>query len=396
MFYAILSMAAGKLARKKPEMKVQALQYQSMALSNLYADVSNASGWTKELLFVVLNLGLSTSWHVITDLGIPHLKAMRGAMREKTVQKWCDSQTLRFFKDALIYWEMVVCSVNDEAPVQSYPRADIPLPHIGQETEDTGSSRMSRIMPHPFTGAASAPQALFGRLAHHIRQVRPYNTGCTLSCPESFLESLDTLEEEVWQLELPMLHEVANTGDQSTPAIHHLLLVEAYMFANLYQLYYAFPNRCQKRAKMIKERLQNGSFRQSCSWAEQQAWSWSSLLLQGTPKQWVEFLGRNTIMRLEQIPITSGTTCIHPLLLLVGSGSLFVTTELEETGEASEILRTRDFVLDRMTQLSGLKLSEPICQIKLVVVEIFKRLDLGIDVFWMDILHSMGVITIIG
>ncbi|KAL3467631.1 hypothetical protein BJX64DRAFT_283552 [Aspergillus heterothallicus] len=394
----MLSMAAGKLARKRLGMNVQALHYQSMALSSLYADVSSASGWTKELLFVVLMLGLSTSWHVITDLGISHLKVMQSAVLEKTVQKSCDRRTLRFFSDALVYWEMVACSVNDEVPVRGYPKTDEtqPQPRPGQEASELGPSGMPRIMPHPFTGVVSAPQELFGRLAQGIRQVRPFKTDSTLRCPERFLKSLNALEEDIWRLELPKLHEIANTGDHNTPAIHHLLLAEVYMFANLYQLYYAFPTRRQKRVKLIRERLQNGASRHGLSWAEQQTWSWSSLLLQGSPKQWVDFLGRNILMRLEQIPVTSGTTCIHPLLLLVGSGSLSVSLELEEDGEASEILRTREFVLGRMSRISELSLSEPITRTREVVVEMFKRLDIGIDVFWMDILHSMGVITFIG
>lgn len=413
MFYAIMSMAAAKLTWTSPDMKLQALQYQSLALSNLYSDVCGASGWTTELLFVVLMLGLSTSWHDITDLGIAHLKAMQAAVLDGAVQRSCDQQILGFFRNAVVYWEMVVCSVNDEVSVHDYSKVDDthPQPQPDGQTLNQSQSQsqtqtqtqISRIMPHPWAGVASAPQELFARVARHIRQVRSFSSGNALS-PDTFLESLNSLEGEIWRLELPKLHEIANTGDLNTPAIHHLLLAEAYMFATLYQLYYAFPSRREKCLKWMEELTTGVRIGHSSSWAEQQARSWPASLLRGpSSKRWVDFLGRNIIMRLEQIQINSGTSCVHSLLLLVGSGSLAVTAEVEDsTGtstcsdETAEILRTRQFVLDRLSQISDSILSEPISQVKLVVVEMFKRLDVGVDVFWMDILHSMGVVTIIG
>ncbi|KAL4906012.1 fungal-specific transcription factor domain-containing protein [Aspergillus multicolor] len=393
MFYAILSMSAAKLAWRNPDLKAQALKYQALSLASLYSDNDcsgvPSGGWTAELLFVVLMLGLSTCWHNMKDLGIVHLKVMQHAIIEPAVQQTCGPGILAFFRNAVVYWEMVVCSVNDEVAVQDHsavvrrPRRPNPPPQ----------PRRYRIMPHPWTGVASKPQELFARVAHHIRQVRPFSSGSSLAA-DSFLSSLDRLEKEIWSLELPRLHEIANTGDQNTPAIHHLLLAEAYLFATLYQLYYVFPSRRQRRGEWIGESLPT---RAANSWAEQQARSWFV-----TDDQWVNFLGRNIIMRIEQIQLTSGTSCVHSLLLLVGSGSLGLDLntqdddEREQEQERAEVLRTRQFVLDRLTRISESILSEPVCQVKLVVMEIFKRLDLGVDVFWMDILHSMGAVTVIG
>ncbi|KAL4943160.1 hypothetical protein BDV06DRAFT_221499 [Aspergillus oleicola] len=394
-------MAAAKLKRKKPDMKLQALQYQSFALSNLSADVSGTSGWTTELLFVVLMLGLSTCWHNVADLGIVHLRAMQGAMADEAVQLQLASEPhiLEFFRAAVIYWEMVVCSVNDEISLRGHRKLGAPQPQPDFTTIDSAlglQPRMAQIMPHPWAGVASALQELFARVAHHIRQVRRLHSSPALAAG-SFVESLDRLDEEIWSLELPRLHEIVNTGDENTPAIHHLLLAEAYMFATLYQLYHAFPCRAQQRAKRLRESLMGEFFWVTGnSWAEHQARSWSVMLLHDDTKQWVEFLGRNIIIRLEQIQITSGTSCVHSLLLLVGAGSLAVTPETEESGEALEILRTRQFVLDRLSQLSDLMLSEPVSQVKLAVLEVFKLLDFGVKVFWMDVLHSMGAVTVIG
>ncbi|KAL4795617.1 fungal-specific transcription factor domain-containing protein [Aspergillus venezuelensis] len=401
MFYALLSMAAAKLKRRKPDMKYQALEYQSLALSSLYADASGASGWTTELLFVVLMLGLSTCWHDVTDLGAVHLQAMQRAMADKAVQLQLSSEPhiLEFFQTAVIYWEMVVCSVSDEVSLYGHGKLEFPRPRpdeTGMNSALVIQPRMARIMPHPWAGVASGPQELFARVAQHIRKVRPFHSGSTLAA-DTFVKTLDKLDEEIWSLNLPVLHEIVNTGDEDTPAIDHLLLAEAYMFATLYQLYYAFPRRAQQRAKRLREGFLTGTIGViGNSWAEQQAKTWSAVLLHDDTKQWVEFLGRNVIMRLEQIHITSGTSCVHSLLLLVAAGSLAVTPENEENGEALEILRMRQFVLDRLSQLSDLMLSEPVSQVKLAVLEVFKLLNYGVDVFWMDVLHSIGAVTVIG
>lgn len=393
MFYAMLSMAAAKLTREIPSLRVHALEYQSTALQSLYADLSRASNWNTELLFVVLMLGLSTSWHDITDLGIIHLKAMQRAILDNSVERSCEFRTLNFFKEALVYWEMVICSVNDEVSVHDY---------LDDQSVNSSVSpaHIPRIMPHPWTGVASAPQALFAKIAQNIRQVRPFKndvdtSGSTMWRPEDLLDTLSALEEQLWLLELPQLHEVACTGDKNTPAIHHLLLAEAYMFASFYQLYYIFPNLRRKRAKSLTENA-NTERLPDRSWAQCQVKTWSSILHLEGVGAWLKFLGRNVITRLEQIPATSGTSCIQPLLLLVGSGSLSIAPELAESGEEEEILRMRRIVLDRLSRISDSILSEPIHQVNLVAKEIFKRLDVGVDVFWMDIMHSMGVVTIIG
>ncbi|RJE27270.1 hypothetical protein PHISCL_00401 [Aspergillus sclerotialis] len=401
MFYAMLSMAAAKLARQMPSLRVRALEYQSLALQHLHSDVSRASGWSTELLFIVLMLGLSTSWHDITDLGITHLKAFQHALLDNRVENSCEFGELDFFKEALVYWEMVICSVNDEVSVHDHLKVGRPQPDQSENNTSSPSGRIPRIMPHPWTGVASAPQALFARIAQNIRQIRSFSKELTnpesiLCRPVEFRGVLDTLEEELWLLELPQLHEIASTGDENTPAIHHLLLAEAYMFANFYQLYYTFPDLRRRRAKLISENV-NASRLPDRSWAQCQARSWYSILnSEGGVDGWLKFLGRNAIIRLEQIQITSGTSCVHALLLLVGSGALSVAPELAGSDEEEEILRNRQFVLDRLSQISDSILSEPIHHVKSVVANMFRLLDVGVDVFWMDILHSMGVVTIIG
>lgn len=56
----------------------------------------------------------------------------------------------------------------------------------------------------------------------------------------------------------------------------------------------------------------------------------------------------------------------------------------------------RESVLGRLASITRACLSEPIHTVEMAVKEIFKRLDVGVDVFWMDMLQDMGLVTIIG
>ncbi|EXJ69773.1 uncharacterized protein A1O5_06844 [Cladophialophora psammophila CBS 110553] len=120
IFYAMLSMAAAKLSRQSLAFRRHALEYQSLALQSLRTRVSKASSWTTELLFVVLMLGLSTSWHDVKDLGIAHLQAVQNAILNCAVESPDGSPPLDFFKEALIYWEMITCFLNEDVTLNGY------------------------------------------------------------------------------------------------------------------------------------------------------------------------------------------------------------------------------------------------------------------------------------
>lgn len=396
MFYAMLSMASAKLGRQSLTYKRHASEYQSLAMKQLAQDLGAASSWTPELLFVVLMLGLSTSWHDISDLGLVHLQAMQHAVLNTTITCADDEvETLDFFKKALIYWEMVISFVTEDVTIHDYTRLSLCLQ---KQTASRGSNpfNVERLKPHPWTSIAQQPQALFTRLVQLFRQLRSFDHGSKtpkshLTEPAAFLQAVEALEDEMWRLELPGLHEIANTGDEKTPPIHHLLLAEAYMFANFYQLYQVFPNLLSKRGRHLNQSLGTRSPMQNLTMVS------SSLSHSDVDSgDWLKFLGRNIIIRLDQIHTSSGTSCVQPLLLLVGSTSLSINPDSKGSEEEAEIIRMRKSVLDRLSFISDACLSEPIHTVELAVTEIFKRLDVGVNVFWMDMLQNMGLVTIIG
>lgn len=421
MFYTIQSLAAAKLVWFMPEMKTRSLEFRSLALNDLQERVSAAQYWDTELLFIVLLLGVSSSWFDIGDLGIPHLEAVQHAVINGKVQFSNDFDAISFFRNALIYWEMVSCAVSNKVAYHEYENlgpkeTEEPRP-VPLGAKGRAQRSPSRMIPHPWTGVASEPQAIFTRISRQIHALRSSTSGSpvggqNLDKPGDFLEAVRQLDQSIWAYELPKLHSISNIGDPNTPAIHHLLLAEAYMYANIYQLYRIFPNVRRKRVKWMRELIATQNPYDQTPWAASQVRSWTVMLEQddGTEK-WLRFLGRNVIIRLEQIQTNSGTSCVQALLLLVAATSLSLgpgETDEEASGglgeqqqehfveDKTDILRARQFVLDRLEFLSMTNLSAPIQYVRNIVLEIFKRLDVGADIFWMDVLHSMGLVTIIG
>ncbi|KAF5009257.1 hypothetical protein FDECE_4550 [Fusarium decemcellulare] len=391
VFYTVQSMAAAKMTWFMPEMKAQAFEYRSLALSTLHSDISKASSWNTELLFVVMMLGISSCWFDISDLGLTHLEAAQQAMLSNKIKYSDGFHNANFFKNALTYWEMVSCVVSDKAAFHDWSKVGVPQPEPLTQSKKLSPTSPQRVKPHPWTGVASEPQALFTRIARQIRRLRSFDD------PTGFSDEVRILDEAIWACNLPRLHDISNIGDENTPAIHHLLLAEAYMFANLYQLYSIFANERRKRITWIKETSRLSRFDQD-SWAGSQASSWASMLQhEHGAEKWLQFLGRSVIIRLEQIQTTSGTCCVQALLLLVAATSLPMSPEAKENDEEHEdVLQARRFVLDRLGFLAQSNLSAPVNHVKSVVLRIFKRLDVGVDDFWLDALQSMGTLTIIG
>lgn len=256
MFYAMLSMASAKLGRQSLAYKKHALEYQSMAIKQLAIALNASSSWTPELLIVVLMLGLSTAWHDVSDLGLVHLQALQNAVLKGTIRCSEDElETLDFFKKALIYWEMVTSCVTEDITVHDYTGLISCCPENPTPPQSSPFG-LERLKPHPWGSIAQKPQALFTRLVRLFRQLRSFDHSSTnpksrLTEPAVFLDAVEALKNELWTCELPGLHEIANTGDDQTPPIHHLLLAEAYMLANFYQLYQIFPNLLSKRGRHL-------------------------------------------------------------------------------------------------------------------------------------------------
>lgn len=277
LFYTMLSMSAAKLGYHDASYHKAGVMYQTLALQSLSTNVARQSCWTTELLVVMLMLGLSACWHVITDLGVAHLRALRQASEELGGGNGEDGLTKAFLRDALVYWEMVICFMDGNEGGQAAEEAR--RLEFAANGADPGTSSLPpqhpspAINPHPWSSVASQQQRMFTRVARVINQVHSYAPTSfpsmdPLNDSKNFLAVVSNLESEIWDLKLPALHEIANTGDEKTPAIHHLLIAEAYMFANLYQLYTVFPSLWLKRRNRVLEDSEFAFLGSKRSWAQ--------------------------------------------------------------------------------------------------------------------------------
>lgn len=393
----MLSMAAAKKSRKDHAYRARALAYQSQALHHLRADICQATAWSTELIFVILMLGMSTAWHDVTDLGIPHLRAMQQAVRylnNGTTDG--DKCMLEFFRNALVYWEMVTAFMDKDAPVYEHSKPKATFAKLVATCEPYDDSHSSSRDPHPWTGIASIPQRLFTRLVRLVQrtraQIRSGSTSEEVACEQAeILQAAEDLERELWTFRLPNLHEIVHTGDERTPATHHLLLAEAYMFANFFQLYSCFPHLFRKRRSSWNvDAAANASYPafvvDDPAFCKSDLWPSSTNL-----DEQQALLGISVIRRLQRLPSDSGTLCVQPLLLLIASTAISLTSEMKE-----DVFHLRQFVLDRLRHCSNAYLSEPMHRVLLTVIEIFKMLDQGRRVFWLDAIECTGLVTIIG
>lgn len=410
VFNAMLSSAAARLADEMPQLKVIALQYQSQALRCIAESLKQTNEVREDTLFAIFVIGLSTAWHDGKDIGIAHFHAAQRAISSNSISARGNNQSMTdFFKSALIYWEMAISLVSDEVEFSSDIAAAIKeSPNIAAREPREPSNL--RIAPHPWTGVSSPIQAIFSRVAKVIRSLRlsdPHSDAGLLRCWK-LAEDAKKLEEALWSIELPDIAEIDDSGDSNTPAYHHILLAEAYLFGGLYQIYRKFPCVLRRRREYIS----------SVAWPQlgpknnPLAEWYISLSNVSSNSTVLGSLGFSVLNRLQQIPITSGTRSVQAILIFVAAGSLAIPSPvipdpnlldeyvppLEAALEldGNRIMDLREFTISRLASLRTLVHSRPVDLMLQVIKEMYRRLDMGEDIFWIDVIHEMKCETMLG
>lgn len=436
IYYGIQSMAAAYLANHIPRMALVGVQMQQEAykcLSQLLRDSSN-NDIDKALLSMLL-IGQTTCWHNTSDLGLQHLD-----MAKKLNRKRHTSQTLvpnmqrqnQFFDQCLLYWEMVASYVADRDN-------DLELDDTGQldyrpgtaTGDDTNSSTSSTlIFPHPWTGIAADVQKMFSQVGCLIRRFRRTSTSHSSMVdflmlgisvdgpnqPDSASQSLEitaqarVLEEKLLAFELPSVSRIADAKDENTPAEHYILLAEAYKCAALLGIYRVFPSVFQQRSPLVgletTAAVDNGTPHQFLD-------NFTSLGC-SSPSEWLVSLAIHTLSLLQQIPITSGTRCLQPLVFITAAAELrFPDTAMPSfampyaqpitsslfsgiSERETEIAQMRDFVMSRIQEFKQNLPAKPMLKAELLIRETWARLDMGQDIYWMDVMHELHCETIFG
>ncbi|KAL6787295.1 fungal-specific transcription factor domain-containing protein [Trichoderma sp. SZMC 28012] len=411
VFNAMLSGSAARLADEKPQLKVIALQYQSQALRCIAESLKQTNKVREDTLFAIFLIGLSTAWHDGKDIGIAHFHAAQRAISSNAISARGNNQSMaNFFKSALIYWEMAISIVSDEVEFSSDLEAAIAEESPNMATIEARESTDPRITPHPWTGVSSPIQAIFSRVTKVIRSLRLVDDRSDAGRLRHKTLSQDAtkLEEALWSVALPDIAEIDDSGDPNTPSHHHVLLAEAYIFGSLYQIYRKFPGILRHRQQCISSAGCPPLGPKNNPIAE---W-WNSLSNTASNDMFLRSLGFSVLDRLQQIPITSGTRSVQAILIFVAAGSLaipspFIQGPIQhddcvsslEAGSALEhnhVMDLRDFTISRLASLRSLVHSRPVDLMLQVIKEMYRRLDMGEEVFWIDLIREMECETMFG
>ncbi|KAL6689770.1 fungal-specific transcription factor domain-containing protein [Trichoderma pleuroticola] len=411
VFNAMLSGSAARLADEKPQLKVIALQYQSQALRCIAESLKQTNKVREDTLFAIFLIGLSTAWHDGKDIGIAHFHAAQRAISSNSISARGNNQSMaNFFKSALIYWEMAISIVSDEVEFSSDIEAAIGEKSPNMATIDARESTNPRITPHPWTGVSSPIQAIFSRVTKVIRSLRLVDdrSDAGLLRYKNLSQDATKLEEALWSVALPDIAEIDDSGDPNTPPHHHVLLAEAYLFGSLYQIYRKFPGVLRHRQEHMSStgwpplRPKNNPIAE-----------WYNSLSNATSNStFLSSLGFSVLDRLQQIPITSGTRSVQAILIFVAAGSLAIPTPFIqesnqqddyisplEAGSALEhdhVMDLRQFTISRLASLRSLVHSRPVDLMLQVIKEMYRRLDMGEEVFWIDLIREMECETMFG
>ncbi|KAL3465563.1 fungal-specific transcription factor domain-containing protein [Aspergillus heterothallicus] len=445
------SMAAATLINDFPQFGPMGKKMRNEAIEI----ISNETTMDDKSLLALLMLGQTASWHDPNDLGISFFNLLRRHLNTAALAKSTNpsnrGNNYQFFEEALVYWEMLLSFVADDAAV--LPAAPTP--------SNTAESLVLQRVPHPWTGIARDTQFTVqeaGRLVRAERKrirARKFTSQADIAQAQIALERARELEERLLSLAHPTEAEIVSPGDDETPVWHLLTMAEVYRCTGLLQLYRAFPDLLQRRLPSQQQQQHHSPThhhpQQSPTHAPNQHNAFNPPLDQSTPwfpeppsyppshhtspnappdasyyDSWLTEFALTTLSRLKTIPQESRTRCLQPLLLVASSSELRIPPQpplptdsgggdgadggagqgggLSTSGNgpcisshALEVSRTRRFILGRLTSFLHVLPPKPISVCLQLVEEVWRRMDGGdSEVYWMDVMIEKGWETTMG
>ncbi|KAL4797589.1 fungal-specific transcription factor domain-containing protein [Aspergillus venezuelensis] len=434
------SMAAATLVNDFPQFGPMGKKMRNEAIEI----ISNETTMDDKSLLALLMLGQTASWHDPKDLGISFFNHLRRHLDSASLAKPSNpanrGNNYQFFEEALVYWEMLLSFVADDAAVLPAP----PTP------SNTAESLVLQRVPHPWTGIARDTQFTVqeaGRLVRAERKrirSRRFTSQSDIAEAQVALEKARELEEHLLSLAHPTEAEIVSTGDNETPVWHLLTMAEVYRCTGLLQLYRAFPDLLQRRLPVPQQHSSPPQQTSSQPHAHDPftfppnntsstPWTNDPSFPQNLPQHrfspsdqtyhdtWLTEFALTTLSRLKSIPLESRTRCLQPLLLVASSSELRLppspqlspnpsspsasaNDDINESGHgpcisshALEVSRTRRFILGRLTSFLHVLPPKPISVCLELVNEVWKRMDAGErGVYWMDVMIEKGWETTMG
>lgn len=351
VYYALQAMSASVLVDSLPHLKQSLPTLTAKAAQAIQRAIETDAvkegpkSLPTDLLLAVMGMGTSMAWADPRQLGFWFLDKARGLINQYSDQgdlllDESSKQTLDYFRQALVYWEMLANVVTKDyqnilrsrrAKFKKRIRRAMSIDETGQHTSNTPSIGPKRIprsigdsAPHPWTGISSDIQQTFG-LVMGLCQNR-----CVARSSDSDLTA-DSLCDALCDIELARNLEkdllgfdfsadqkpsfTTETGDPNAPLSHLVDTAEAYRLAALLNLYLAFSDLEVKLPRALASH-------DTPSDDETPTTSWTTAPTSTPRSQALVTLTLHLIAVLKRVPADSGARCIQPILLISAAAGL--------------------------------------------------------------------------
>jgi hypothetical protein len=408
-------MSAASLANDFPSMRAIGRQTQQQAVVCLQNSTRGRTArmGDDEFFLALLMLGSTTGWHDPSDLGLSYLKAAQEhLLRQKRRCKSLNfgvAKQYPLFKQCLLYWNLLAAFVAEDSPILN---EDSPT-----ENSDGDLSIYlvdGQAIPHPWTGSLTYSLSLFYRTARVIRASKTSHRKQTQALDPILVdfsclaEELD-LRQRAEELEQSILFSgfsfycgPVDIGDTNTPPSHFLTLAEAYRCAALLQIYHVYPEILEERLRSNQEADDESSIPALFLLLFPITADWLSLSIEDTRHT----LALHIVSLLDQLPSTSGTKVMQPVVLACISSDLVFSSGsvLGPNANAIPSLNTLDVDIAQARRKVKMKLAEltiilpklPMQRISNVIHETWDRADSGLGEFWLDVMLDLNLETIMG
>ena len=354
VYYALQAMSASVLVDSLPHLKqalpalttqaAQSIQRAIQADITLQGD--QARPLPTDLLLAVMGMGTSICWADPRQLGFWFLDQARGLLKRysKDGDPALDAhgqQTAEYFRQALIYWEMLANVVTKDYQSMLWKRRSkfkkrirraMSMDDSGTRsssakvatfTQGTFPKKLEEPLPHPWTGVSGDIQQTFGLvmgLCQNRCVARNSDTNlsadnlCDALCD---IELANDLERELLSFDFndnPQDHQISSndTGDPNAPLSHLVDTAEAYRLASLLHLYLAFSDLEVKFVRNVapgSDGLDGAAL-------------WTQAPADMQRDQALITLTLRLVDVLKRIPADSGARCIQPILLISAAAGL--------------------------------------------------------------------------
>ena len=408
LYYTTQSMAAACLSEVSPNLASIGRQFQNHAVQCLVQESKSSKMDTSSLLAVVM-LGMSRSWHDPADVGQTEFEMLARSVLSSDMGQGTESGAERqkqlFFCNSLVYWQMLLSFVYDQEPKTELKRHAQPQPARTHELE------LRRLcMPHPQTGIGIEVQTLVAEVGSLVRRERKrirsrgFSSKNDIDEAKKAINRAEDLHCQLCKIQLPTENSIVDAEDDMTPGQHLLNVAEAYRCTGLLQLYRNFPD-------LLSPYLPIGEQED----AEANVSNESDVRV--LRDAWLASLATHILDLIHDIPISSRSRSIHPLLLVSVCSDLSLgTTQCFPVGTMNapvesiassprfnarvtdlDILRGRRFILSRLSSFENILAAKPIQTMISLVKETWSRMEATQDnVYWMDVMRASGFETLMG